>query len=309
MSENQIIIYNHEYLGTHTGIQKSLEKTVKDSSNKGYYTIQIFLGSPYNLKRKDISQDDITKTNKLLKMTNLNIFTHLPYIHNLAGSVKHNCLHWEDNSNDYILESLKSIEQEIKFLDKLNCPRKGAVLHIGSSGKFDSKEGLNKVAISINKINFDNVPEDQNKSKLILETMVGRGGVLGRTFEELKYVYDLVENKERIGFCIDTCHVFAEGLYDLREKEEIDKMFYDFDKVIGLDKLCLIHLNDSKTPYNSKQDKHERIGHGEIFKNIKSLQYMLKKINDYKISTVLETEEEDYDVIQQAWDLLSEELK
>ena len=309
MSESQIIIYSHEYLGTHTGIKKSLEQTVKESSNKGYYTIQIFFGSPYNLKRKDTSQGDIIKTNQLLKVINLNIFTHLPYTHNLAGSVKHNCLHWEnENSNEYILESLKSIEQEINFLDKLNCARKGAVLHIGSSGKFDSKKGLDKVAISINKIKFEKNTTNTG-AKLILETMVGRGGVLGRTFEELRYVYDQVDHKERIGFCIDTCHVFAEGLYDLRKKEEIDRMFEDFDRIIGLDKLCLIHLNDSKTPYNSKQDKHECIGEGEIFKNIKSLQYMLKKINDYKISTVLETEEKDYDVIQQAWDLLSEELK
>ena len=305
---SNLFFYDHEYLGSHTGIKKTLEETIKESCKKCYYTIQIFLGSPYNLKRKDITKDDIIKSNNLLNQSNLNIFTHLPYIHNLAGSVKNNCLHWTgDHSDTYILESLKSIEDEILFLDKLNCPRKGAVLHIGSSGKFDSNQGIEKVAISINKIKFNS--HEKNPSKLILETMVGRGGVLGKTFYELKKVYDLVECKERIGFCIDTCHVFSEGLYDLRKKEEIDKMFNDFDAVIGLDKLSLIHLNDSKTEFNSKQDKHERIGSGEIFKNVKCLQYMLKKINDYKISTVLETVEEDYDVIQQAWNLVSEEIK
>ena len=312
---SQITIYDHEYLGTHTGIKNTLEDTIIDSANKGYYTIQIFLGSPYNLKRRDITKEDIIKSNKLLNIVNLNIFTHLPYIHNLAGSVKNNCLHWGNSSSDqYILESLASIEQEIKFLDKLNCRRKGAVLHIGSSGKFSTQEGLDKVIISINKIKFDEQSEESSfsakpRAKLILETMVGRGGVLGKTFEELRYVYSLVDRKDRIGFCIDTCHVFAEGLYDLRKKEEIDKMFDDFDRVLGIDKLCLIHLNDSKTLFNSKQDKHACIGHGEIFKNIKSLQYLLKKINDYKISTVLETEEQDYDVIQKAWDLMSDEIK
>ena len=319
----EIIFYEHEYLGSHTGILKTLEDTVKQSIKNGYYNIQIFLGSSYSLKRRNISHDDIEKTNKLLKYNNINIFTHIPYVYNLAGSVKENCFCWnqtkigenndvirgqvpvEQKVDNYVLECLKSIEYELEIIDKLDCKVKGCVIHIGSSGKLSSIEGLKRVAESINKINFNNI----KSCKLLLETMVGRGGVLGRTFDELKQVYDLIENKDRIGFCIDTCHVFSEGLYDLRKKDEIDKMFNDFDKVFGINKLELIHLNDSKTQFNSKQDRHERIGRGEIFKNIKSLQYLLKKINDYKISSVLETVEEDYDIIQQSWNNVCSSIK
>jgi deoxyribonuclease-4 len=131
--------------------------------------------------------------------------------------------------------------------------------------------------------------------------MVGRGGVLGKSFQELRKVYDLINEKDRIGFCIDTCHVFAEGLYDLRQIKEIDRMFEDFDKIIGLDKLVLIHFNDSETEFCSKQDRHARIGFGEIFRDIKVAQYFMKKLEELKINSVLETEEDDYINVQMAY--------
>jgi apurinic endonuclease APN1 len=260
------------------------------------------LGSSYTPKRRIVSESDIKQTNLLLKKYNVNIFTHLPYIYNLAGSVKNNCLCWEKNNrnivhtdvDNYTLECLKSIQYELEIIDKLDCKEKGCVLHIGSTGKLSTDEGLKKVAESINKIDFSNI----KKSKLILETMVGRGGVLGRSFNELKYVYDNVNEKRCIGFCIDTCHIFSEGLYDIRKKDNILLMFNDFDKIIGLDKLSLIHLNDSKTEFNSKQDKHATIYDGEIWRDKSVLEYFLNKMREYKINSVLETVEDDYNKIQ-----------
>ena len=93
--------------------------------------------------------------------------------------------------------------------------------------------------ISINKIKFDE-QSDEKSAKLILETMVGRGGVLGKSFQELRKVYDSIKEKDRIGFCIDTCHVFAEGLYDLRKKEEIDKIKISMNKYILFSLLVVI---------------------------------------------------------------------
>ena len=110
----------------------------------------------------------------------------------------------------------------------------------------------------------------------------------------------MIENdkKKYIGFCIDTCHIFSEGLYDLRRKEQILKMYEDFNQVIGLDKLTLIHLNDSKTEFSSKADKHARIGEGEIWGDINVFKYFLSKMKEYGISSVLETVEDDYKVVQ-----------
>jgi deoxyribonuclease-4 len=297
---NQTILFcDNEYLGTHTGIQKTLKETVERSIQKGFYNIQIFLGSSYTAKRRIVESKDINKTNKILKHYKLNVFTHLPYIYNLAGSVKHNCYCWDENKevDGFVSTCLKSIEQELKTIDRLECESSGCVLHIGSVGKNDSNKGLEKVAESINKINFKEI----KKTKLILETMVGRGGVLGKSFQELRKVYDLINEKDRIGFCIDTCHVFAEGLYDLRQIKEIDRMFEDFDKIIGLDKLVLIHFNDSETEFCSKQDRHARIGFGEIFRDIKVAQYFMKKLEELKINSVLETEEDDYINVQMAY--------
>ncbi len=290
--------YDNEFIGTHTGLEKTLYQTVKKSIILGYYNIQIFLGSSFSPKRRVVDKKDIEETNLLLKRYRLNIFTHLPYVYNLAGSVKNNCLCWGENIdvNNYTQECLSSISYELEILDKLNCNSKGCVLHIGSVGKLDVNEGLKKVAESINKIDFSNI---KNGAKLILETMVGRGGVLGRTFYELKKVYDMIEEdkKKYIGFCIDTCHIFAEGLYDLRKKENICLMFEDFDNVIGLDKLQLIHFNDSLTTFNSKQDKHARIGQGEIWSSKEVLVYFINKLKEKRINSVLETVEDDYHII------------
>ena len=192
-----ITFYDNEFIGTHTGLEKTLYDTLKKSINRGYYNIQIFLGSSYTPKRRFVEKSDIEASNKLLNHYNINVFTHLPYVYNLAGSVKSNCLCWENNQevNNYTNECIKSIQYELEVLDKLNCRVKGCVLHIGSVGKLSTDDGLKKVAESINKINFSGI---KSNSKLILETMVGRGGVLGKTFYELKKVYDMIENDKNL---------------------------------------------------------------------------------------------------------------
>jgi len=292
-----IILYENEYLGTHTGLEKTLLKTLEKSENRGYHNIQIFLGSNLTAKRRKVEEKDIKDCNKFLKKCNINVFTHLPYVYNLAGSVKEKCYCWEDNTtiNDYTTTCLESINYELQVLDKLNCNHKGCVLHIGSVGKLDKQKGLLKVAESINKLELNKLT---NGSKLILETMVGAGGVLGTSFKELKIVYDNIIEKDKIGICIDTCHIFAEGNYELSKIEMINAMFKDFEDIFGMDKLSLIHLNDSKCECKSKKDRHEKIGFGCIFKEKEVAYYMLKKINDLKIPSVCETVEEDYDNIQ-----------
>jgi apurinic endonuclease APN1 len=320
-----ISFYSLSINGTHTSLQASFLETVKTANEKGYYNIQIFLGSPYSLNRRQFTKSDIDDTKKYLSRNNIKVFTHLPYIINLAGSSKHNELCWNGNKeiDNYALQCIKCIEYECNTLGLIqNKEIGGCVLHIGSIGKLgdsashrasstngakgdsakaqkqsdksDREKGLNSVVQSINKINFK-----ENDCKLILETMVGRGGVLGVSFEELSYIYNRIEESKRkhIGICIDTCHIFAEGLYKLDSVKEVDKVFEDFQKYFTIDKLSVIHLNDSKCEYNSKADRHSTLMNGCIWKR-DVLKYFVSICETYNIPMILETEETDYDVVE-----------
>jgi len=292
--------------GTHTCIQKTLYDTVRISNNKGYYNIQIFMGSPYSLTRKQFTDDDLLRTKRYIDHTRTTVFTHLPYVINLAGSAKLNKYCWSGDTevDEYAEKCIKTIEYECKTIAKIQPTTKGGcVLHVGSIGTLgDRKKGLECVAQSINKINFTD-----DCCKLILETMVGRGGVLGTSFEELSYIYSLIREEKRkyIGFCIDTCHIFAEGLYKLDTDKDIDKMFDEFLKYFRLSELSLFHLNDSVCDHNSKQDRHATLKNGRIWSvKTEGLMHLLKRCKEYDIPVILETEESDYLVVQE----LSREL-
>lgn len=283
------------HIGSHISLQKDLFQTLKQANDLNMTAIQIFLGSPYSLKRRQITEKDISKCNSLLDDPNktTQVFTHLPYVYNLAGSIKNNKIAWassESNETDnYIKECLQSIDYELETLDKLNCSCKGCVLHIGSCK--DKIKGLQSVAKSINQCSL------KTNTPLLLETMVGSGTVLGKTFEDLAYVHSLVdqEKQSKIGFCIDTCHVFASGQYDLSKISEIDKMFEDFDRVCHSNSLKLIHLNDSKESFSSSKDRHQLLMKGHIWsEDNKSLYHLIKVSKARNVPLVLETSETDF---------------
>lgn len=282
---------NQINLGCHWSHGKTLHDTIHSAYCSGCYTPQIFMGTPYSPTRKKYSDGDIAATNELLQQTGQNVFTHLPYVYNLAGSAKKNRLAFDgdDEVTSYTLKCCESIGQEIQTLDKLHCYKKGCVLHIGSSG---DPRGLKTVAASINAINLS------NSCPLLLETMVGRGNVLGKTFEELRQVYEAVEDKEGVGFCIDTCHIFSQGLYRMHDEADIDRLFEDMDRVLGRKKIGLVHLNDSSKNFKSCKDRHALVGRGMIWgSRRKPLKYLIKRFTDWDVPLVLETAESDLKVV------------
>lgn len=281
---SKIIIYDYEG-GTHIPFCKSINETLYSAINFGFYTFQFFMGNPHSTNRSNISDNDIIKTNNLLKRFDTNIFTHFPYISNLAGSV--DSLAWDNDQKQDIKTQkvIVSLEYELDIISKLNCKNSGVIIHPGNFS--DRNKGLLTISKSINKINF------KPKSKLILENSAGQGVSLATTFGELKIIYDniLEDKKKNIGFCIDTCHIFAYGEYEISRAEEMKRMFIDFDNIIGIDKLSLIHLNDCETNFGSKKDRHACIGQGNIWKhNKESLYYLLEICKEYKVPFVLETE-------------------
>lgn len=285
-------------IGSHISIGKDLSKTLKEKATVGMTAAQIFLGSPYSVQRKQVESIECPES--------LQLFSHLPYVYNLAGSVKNKTLAWQNDleTDDYLTTCLQSISYELGIMETCNCKCKGCVLHIGSIGATKDvkrkEQGLQAVATSINKLSFS----PKQTSKLLLETMVGNGGVLGTSFEDLAYVMSQLEKdkKEHVGICIDTCHVFASGQYDLRKETEVDRMFTSFQSHFNIDTLGLIHLNDSKGSFGDQKDRHTCITTGEIWKEHQSsLLHLLRKCKFHSIPVVLETTEEDFTTLQALW--------
>jgi apurinic endonuclease APN1 len=247
------------------------------------YSVQFFMGSPYSYNRAIISASDIAKCKKILQRFSMTIFTHFPYIANLAGSKK--SLAWKDDNaqNNRTLYLLKNLQYELNTLSKLNT-KTGVVIH---PGNYPNREkGLLAIVKSINKLEF--APE----SKLILENSAGQGTSLVTSLAEIKTIIEgvYIEKRSHIGVCIDTCHLYAVGEYDLSLSKEIDRFFQDFSSLIGLEYFTLLHLNDSKTPKGARVDRHACLGTGYIWKkSIVSLQHLLNKCQISSIPIVVET--------------------
>lgn len=271
-------------LGAHTCFAGRICDTLWTSINYGMYTTQFFMGNPRSFNRTCITSKDIDECKKILSKFDLNVFTHYPYIANLAGSK--DSLAWSgDSKQDAKTRSaIKGLEYELQIIASLGVEKSGVVIHPGSYK--DRTKGLEKISETINKINF---PEH---SKLLLENTAGEGDTLAIDFLEIKKILSGIhpDKLKHIGICIDTCHTFASGLYDLRKDEEVDKMFKDFENTFGLDKFNLLHLNDSMCVHKSRKDRHACIGQGNIWQTDKSsLVYLLDKCQENGIPMVLET--------------------
>ena len=249
-------------IGSHVSFKKEtqLVGSVKEALSYGSNTFMFYTGAPQNANRQAIN-DNLTKEAKELMLKNNidinNVIVHAPYIINLASS------------NEFAVDFLK---QELKRVEQLGMNK--LVLHPGSSVKLSKEEGLKNIIDNLNKIGKSNV-------LILLETMAGKGTELGKTFEEIKEIINGVNYP--LGVCLDTCHINDAG-YDLNN---FDKILNLFDKIIGLDYLKCIHVNDSKNIINSHKDRHENIGYGNIgFDNLIKIIYHDKLKN---IPKILET--------------------
>ena len=174
-----------------------------------------------------------------------NLVVHAPYIINL-GNLK------DESTFDLAKSVLKDELYRTNYIGV-----KYLVLHPGAHLNFGEEAGLNRIVEGLNTV----LENDNSDVTILLETMSGKGSELGKTFEELKYIIDHVSKKERLGVCLDTCHVFDAG-YDI--VNDLDGVLKHFDEVIGLDLLKVIHVNDSKNVFASHKDRHANLGDGNI---------------------------------------------
>ena len=283
----ETVYYMHWEVGDHTRFSISIANTVLEGIREGMRTIQFFMGDPKAAwKRDEISNDDIENTKKLIRRFPMNVFTHYPFCANLAGQATKGCLAWSGDLtvDRKLLGMMKALEYELGIVANFSEKRSGVVIHPGSYP--DREAGHCAVAKTLNKIKFP------INSVLLLENCAGEGNKLCKTFEEIKTVMDLLEpdKKRHVKVCVDTAHIWGQGDYDLRLVDEVDRMFDDFDRLLGLENFYLLHLNDSATPFGTKKDLHACLGDGCIWEGgFESLIRLLNRCEENKVPMVLET--------------------
>ncbi len=254
-------------IGSHVGFNKKeqLLGSVREALSYNSNTFMFYTGAPQNTTRLPIDENLTKEAYKLMEQNNINpknVIVHAPYIVNLA------------NPKNFEF-SINFLKQEIKRVKQLGFDK--IVLHPGSHVGIGENQAIENITKCLNKVLIN------TKVKILLETMAGKGTEVGITFEQLKQIIDGINNKDNIAVCLDTCHINDAG-YDLNN---FDKILEEFDKIIGLDKLLCIHVNDSKNEMNSHKDRHENIGYGHIgFENLIKIIYN-KKLKD--IPMILET--------------------
>ena len=270
--------------GAHTEFSGKICDTLKSAVMSGMYATQFFMGPRMSrAKRAVISEIDLRECEKFLARYPVQVFSHYPYCANLAGQATEDIPAWTGNQlcDSGVLSTIPALEYELGILSQFSSVNNGVVIHPGSLS--DRKQGLSSIVKSINKISFP------KGSTLLLENSAGQGSSLATTFEEIAYILDnvLETQKPHLKVCVDTCHIFAYGQYDLRAQEEVERMLSEFDAIIGMDKLGLIHLNDSEKKLKSRVDRHACLGQGLIWpENFASLRVLLDTV---KVPVVLET--------------------
>lgn len=235
----ELIIGSHVSFTKDTQLVGSVLETLSYDAN----TFMFYTGAPQNTVRVPINNDKTKEAVDIMKDNDIdikNVVVHAPYIINLAN----------EKNFDF---NVKFLKEEISRVESLGVDK--IVLHPGSHVGVGVEEGLKNIVDSLNMaLNKD------NKVIICLETMAGKGTELGRNFDEIKQIIDGVELKDKIGVCMDTCHLNDAG-YDLKN---FDDILNEFDKKVGLKYLKVIHINDSKNELGAHKDRHENIGIGTI---------------------------------------------
>jgi len=233
--------------GFHISISGGFSKVVEKAEIRGCETIQFFSRNPRGWKYDSLDHDEAETFRTSIQSSNLSpLFLHLPYLPNVASK-----------ESKFYSRSIDSIVTDLERAEQLGAPY--LIIHIGHQMESSEDEAIEAVAWAINQA-FDRV---RNSIVLLLENTAGQGTEIGYEFGQIKKIIEGVEERDRIGICLDTAHSFEAG-YDLSNKDGIERTLETFDQTIDLKRLHLLHLNDSKTPLGSRKDRHWHIGEGYI---------------------------------------------
>lgn len=259
------------YIGNHTSSSKGYLAMGKQTLANGGNTFAFFTRNPRGGKAKEIDSQDVQKFLQLSQENHFGkLVAHAPYTMNCAAA--------KENLRDFARETMAD---DLKRLEL--TPGNYYNFHPGSHVGQGAETGIDKIAEILNE-----VLAERQSTTVLLETMSGKGSEVGRNFEELREIIDRVEQKDKLGVCLDTCHVW-DGGYDI--VNNLDGVFAEFDRVIGLDRLKAIHLNDSMNGLGSHKDRHAKIGEGEI--GLEALVRVIRHPVTKGIPFILETPNDD----------------
>jgi apurinic endonuclease (APN1) len=231
-------------IGCHLSISKGYEAMAKDALSVGANTFQFFTRNPRGGSAKAIDEKDIAKFLEIAAENDLAYFlAHAPYTMNICAA--------DAGIRKFASEMLADDLQRMEYL-----PGSLYNFHPGSHVQQGVDVGIRYIVDALNEV----LTEDQTTT-VLLETMAGKGSEIGRSFEELRMIIDGVKLSQKMGVCMDTCHIYDAG-YDI--VNDLDGVLDEFDRVVGLDRIKAIHLNDSKNPFESHKDRHETIGNGAL---------------------------------------------
>lgn len=255
---NDICNENRLHIGCHLSSSGGYLKMGEAALSIGADTFQFFTRNPRGGKAKDIDVDDVMAFLKLARENNfVQIMAHAPYTLNPCAA--------DQRVKAFALEVMTDDLIRMEY-----TPGNYYNFHPGSHVGQGIEAGIELTAGLLNKI----LKPDQT-TLVLLETMSGKGSELGSKFEELRQIIDRVDLDEKVGVCLDTCHIYDAG-YDI--VDDLEGVLLEFDNVIGLDRLRAIHLNDSKNPFASHKDRHEKIGQGSL-----GLDTFIRVINNPKL--------------------------
>lgn len=232
------------YIGSHISASKGFEAMGKQALKLGANTFAFFTRNPRGGKAKEIDPADVDKLLALMEEHHFGkLVAHAPYTMNLCAA--------KENVRNF---SMEMFQDDLKRMDYL--PGNYYNFHPGSHVGQGAEQGIEMIAEALNGALFE-----EQTTTVLLETMAGKGSEVGRSFEELCRIIDLVDLDDKLGVCLDTCHIWDVG-YDV--VDHLDDVLNEFDQVIGLDRLKAIHLNDSMNPLGAHKDRHEKIGQGHL---------------------------------------------
>ena len=259
-------------IGSHVSMSAPdfLLGSVKEALSYGANALMLYTGAPQNTKRRPADGLKIAEAKELMKQSGIpmeHLIIHAPYVINPANSVKPEVM--ELARTFLIEESRRSAAIGASYM----------VLHPGSYTTTDIDTGISTAAAQLNSV----TGEIDESVTICLETMAGKGSEIGFRLEQLAQLMERLDHPERFGVCLDTCHMNDAG-YDVRD---FDSLLDEFDRILGLNKLHVIHLNDSKNPIASRKDRHENIGLGTI--GFDALHAIAENTRISRIPKILET--------------------
>ncbi len=258
MEYNRAMEKKELYIGCHLSSVKGFEAMGKDALSIGANTFAFFTRNPRGGKAKPIDPEDIGKLRVLMEEHGFGkLVAHAPYTLNPCSAT--------EKTREFARMAMADDMKRMEYL-----PGNYYNFHPGSHVGQGAEKGIEMISDLLNEI----ITPEQS-TIILLETMAGKGSEVGRRFEELAAIIDRVEYKEKLGVCMDTCHI-SDGGYDINNN--LEDVLLEFDKVIGLEKLKALHINDSQNPLGAAKDRHAKIGEGYLGKET-----ILKVINHPKL--------------------------